>query len=128
MPLITSANVACGVHAGDPSARRRTCASEVQHGVSIGAQVSYPDLSRFGRRFVDMQPDEFTDAVITVHAAADYIVAFCGFLPGFAHAVNDPADMSEVAQAAPTSVIRIRPARPMGAQRTHGAPGSRPMP
>ena len=75
-----------------------------------------------------MQPDELTDVVIAVHAAADHTVAFCGFLPGFVYAVVDPADMSEVAQAAPTSVIRIRPARPMGAQRTHGAPGSRPMP
>src|SRR4051812_14746150 len=50
--LITSANVACGFHAGDPSIMRATCAIASRHGVAIGAQVSYPDLPGFGRRFI----------------------------------------------------------------------------
>ncbi|MCU1362015.1 MAG: hypothetical protein JWN99_3304 [Ilumatobacteraceae bacterium] len=64
MPLITSANIACGFHAGDPSIIRRTCAAAVQHGVAIGAQVGYPDLAGFGRRFIDIDPHELTDAVL----------------------------------------------------------------
>lgn len=64
IPLLTSVNVACGYHAGDPSIMRRTCGLAGEHGCVIGAQVSYPDLVGFGRRFIDMQPDELADAVI----------------------------------------------------------------
>lgn len=64
MELISSANVACGFHAGDPSIIRRTCRDAAAHGVSIGAQVSYPDLAGFGRRFIDIDPSELTDAVL----------------------------------------------------------------
>ena len=63
LEVITSANVACGFHAGDPSIMRRTCSLAAAKGVAIGAQVSYPDLSGFGRRFIDMRPAELTDAV-----------------------------------------------------------------
>jgi 5-oxoprolinase (ATP-hydrolysing) subunit A len=62
--VITSANVACGFHAGDPSIMRRTCEMAVARNVAIGAQVSYPDLAGFGRRFIEMAPDELTDAVV----------------------------------------------------------------
>lgn len=64
MPLLTSANVACGYHAGDPSLIRATCALAVCHGVAIGAQASYPDLLGFGRRFLDMAADDLRDAVL----------------------------------------------------------------
>ena len=50
MREITSANVACGFHAGDPLTMRGVCASAVAGGVSIGAQVAYRDLTGFGRR------------------------------------------------------------------------------
>jgi 5-oxoprolinase (ATP-hydrolysing) subunit A len=60
---ITSANVACGFHAGDPSTLRRCCEDAAARGVAIGAQVGYPDLAGFGRRFIDMDPGELTDAV-----------------------------------------------------------------
>ena len=50
MPLITSANVACGFHAGDPSTIRATVRLAVDHGVAVGAHPSYPDLQGFGRR------------------------------------------------------------------------------
>ncbi|HOZ58567.1 MAG TPA: 5-oxoprolinase subunit PxpA [Nakamurella multipartita] len=63
-PLVTSVNVACGFHAGDPSTLRRTCASAAEHGVAVGAQVGYRDLAGFGRRFIDMEPAELTDEVI----------------------------------------------------------------
>lgn len=61
---ITSANIACGAYAGDPSSMRRTCALAVAHGVAIGAQVGYPDVLGFGRRFIDIAPDDLADSVI----------------------------------------------------------------
>ena len=64
MAIITSANIACGFHAGDPSIMRRTCEMAVEHNVAIGAHVSYPDLAGFGRRFIDMKPEELADAVV----------------------------------------------------------------
>jgi UPF0271 protein len=68
---LTSVNIACGFHAGDPSTIRRTCELAVQHSCAIGAQVSYPDLVGFGRRFIDMQPAELTDAVVYQLGALD---------------------------------------------------------
>jgi 5-oxoprolinase (ATP-hydrolysing) subunit A len=60
---ITSANVACGFHAGDPSTLRRCCELAAARGVTVGAQVGYPDLLGFGRRFIDMDPAELADAI-----------------------------------------------------------------
>ncbi|MEY4231480.1 MAG: hypothetical protein RLZZ362_2329 [Actinomycetota bacterium] len=73
MAVITSANVACGFHAGDPTVIRATCRAAAAAGVAIGAQVSYPDLAGFGRRFVDMEPGELTDAVLYQLAALEGI-------------------------------------------------------
>lgn len=64
LALVTSANVACGFHAGDPGTLRRTCELAAARGVAVGAQVAYPDLAGFGRRFLDMEPGELTDAVL----------------------------------------------------------------
>lgn len=58
MPWITSANVACGFHAGDPAIMRATVALCVRHGVAIGAHTSLPDLQGFGRREVKVAPSE----------------------------------------------------------------------
>jgi 5-oxoprolinase (ATP-hydrolysing) subunit A len=54
LEVVTSANVACGFHAGDAATMRRVCARAVERGVRIGAQVSYRDLAGFGRRFLDV--------------------------------------------------------------------------
>lgn len=62
--IVSSANVACGFHAGDPTIIRRTCALAVERGVAIGAHVSYPDRAGFGRRFIDMPAGALTDAVL----------------------------------------------------------------
>jgi len=78
MPLLTSVNVACGFHAGDPVIMQRTCALARQHGCTIGAQVSYPDLAGFGRRFMDMQPAELTSAVIYQLGALDAFARLAG--------------------------------------------------
>jgi len=64
LDLVTSANVACGFHAGDPALLLRTCRAAADRRVRIGAQVSYRDLAGFGRRFIDMDPDELTADVI----------------------------------------------------------------
>lgn len=64
LEVVTSANVACGFSAGDPSIMRRVCERAAANGVAIGAQVGYPDLSGFGRRFLDIDPDELADAVL----------------------------------------------------------------
>src|SRR3954467_12568294 len=56
--LVTSANVACGFHAGDATTLRRTCALAAEHGVVVGAQVGYRDLAGFGGRFIDVEPGE----------------------------------------------------------------------
>src|SRR4051794_41584073 len=62
--VVTSANVACGFHAGDPSTMRRVCTTAVAAGVAIGAQVSYRDLAGVGRRVIDVAPAELTDDVL----------------------------------------------------------------
>jgi UPF0271 protein len=71
LELITSANIACGFHAGDPATLRSTCRAAVQRGVAIGAQVGYPDLVGFGRRFIDISPADLSAAVIYQLGALD---------------------------------------------------------
>lgn len=61
MEVITSANIACGWHAGDPAVMRETVALAVEHGVGIGAHVGLPDLLGFGRRRMQVTPDEIYD-------------------------------------------------------------------
>ncbi|MGW4029880.1 LamB/YcsF family protein [Streptomyces sp. NPDC004838] len=58
LSVVTSANVACGFHAGDPPTMRRVCRLAAERSVRIGAQVSYRDLAGFGRRPMDVPPDE----------------------------------------------------------------------
>lgn len=58
LAVISSANIACGFHGGDPDIMQRTVALAVEHGVAIGAHVSLPDLQGFGRREMAVTPDE----------------------------------------------------------------------
>ena len=78
LDVVTSANVACGFHAGDPSTMRRVCAGAVAGGVAIGAQVSYRDLAGFGRRFIDVAPGELADDVLYQLAALDGVARASG--------------------------------------------------
>lgn len=78
LELVTSANVACGFHAGDPVTMRRVCARAAAAGVSVGAQVSYRDLAGFGRRFIDVDPAELADDVLYQLAALDGIARAVG--------------------------------------------------
>jgi UPF0271 protein len=61
MSSITSANVACGFHAGDPSVMRQTIALAKRHGVTVGAHPGFPDLVGFGRREMQASPREVED-------------------------------------------------------------------
>ncbi|MGW4788659.1 LamB/YcsF family protein [Streptomyces sp. NPDC004230] len=63
LSVVTSANVACGFHAGDAATMRRVCALAAERGVRIGAQVSYRDLAGFGRRSMDVPPAELAAEV-----------------------------------------------------------------
>ena len=78
LEIVTSANVACGFHAGDSLTLRRTCARAAERGVVVGAQVGYRDLAGFGRRFIDMDPDELTADVIYQIGALDALCRVAG--------------------------------------------------
>lgn len=58
IPLITTANVACGFHGGDPQVMRKTVATAAANGVAVGAHPGLPDLAGFGRRKMDITPDD----------------------------------------------------------------------
>ncbi|MGE0462834.1 MAG: LamB/YcsF family protein [Vicinamibacterales bacterium] len=64
MPAITSANVACGFHAGDPGVMRETVQLARAHGVAVGAHPGFPDLAGFGRREMRCSPREVEDMVV----------------------------------------------------------------
>jgi UPF0271 protein len=76
--LVTSANVACGFHAGDPRTLRKACATAAANGVAIGAQVGYRDLAGFGRRFVDVDPSDLADDVLYQLGALDAFARVAG--------------------------------------------------
>ncbi len=78
LDVVTSANVACGFHAGDAVTMRRVCAMAAERGVAVGAQVSYRDLAGFGRRRIEYAFDELRDDVIYQLAALDGIARVAG--------------------------------------------------
>src|SRR5688572_22271481 len=63
MPFITSANIACGFHGGDPHVMRRTVDLALRHGVAIGSHPSLPDLMGFGRRVMEVSSQELKDYI-----------------------------------------------------------------
>lgn len=107
MPLISSANIACGFHAGDPATMERTVHLARDNGVGVGAHPGYPDRVGFGRRTIAATPDEVrTDVLYQIGA----IAAFCraagtelqhvkahGAL--YNHAVHDAATAEAIARA-----------------------------
>ena len=105
--VVTSANVACGFHAGDPLTIRRACATAVARGVAIGAQVSYRDLAGFGRREMTVPPDELTAEVLYQIAAVDGIARAEGGQVGYVkphgalynRAARDPEQAAAIAAA-----------------------------
>lgn len=78
LDVVTSANVACGFHAGDPATLLRTCELAAERGVVVGAQVGYHDLAGFGRRFVDIDPDDLVADVVYQIGALQALCAAAG--------------------------------------------------
>jgi UPF0271 protein len=78
VPHISSANIACGFHAGDPVVMRRSVALALQHGLALGAHFGYPDLLGFGRRSLQVSPAHLKD----------YVAYQIGALQAFVHAAG----------------------------------------
>jgi UPF0271 protein len=78
LDVVTSANVACGAHAGDPSIMRAVCRRAADRDVAIGAHVGYADKPGFGRRFIDIEPPVLRDEVIAQIAALDAFARIAG--------------------------------------------------
>jgi 5-oxoprolinase (ATP-hydrolysing) subunit A len=117
IPLVTSVNVACGAHAGDPATIERTVRLAVRNGVAVGAHPGYPDLIGFGRRELDMAPEDLEASIVyQVGAVAAFAraegvdlrhVKAHGAL--YNRAVRDPVVAAVIARAvrrvAPASVL-----------------------
>ncbi len=103
MPVITSASIACGGHAGDAVSMRDTVAAAVDKGVSIGAHVSYPDREGFGRRELSLPPATITAQVLEQLWALDAVVraahARINYLKAHGALYNRMADDADTADA-----------------------------
>jgi UPF0271 protein len=78
MEFVTSANIACGVHAGDPGTMHRTMKLAAERGVAAGAHPGLPDLAGFGRRRMDVEPEEVFDLVAYQVGALQAFARLCG--------------------------------------------------
>ncbi|MEU6642350.1 5-oxoprolinase subunit PxpA [Saccharomonospora sp. NPDC046836] len=117
LDIVTSANVACGFHAGDPTVLRRVTEQAAERGVVIGAQVGYRDLAGFGRRFIDMDPHELANDVIYQIAALDGFARIAGTRVGYVkpHGAlyNAVVHHAEQAAAVVDAIRRYDPALPV---------------
>lgn len=122
IPLVTSVNVACGFHAGDPLTIRRTVRLALDAGCAVGAHPGYPDLVGFGRRAMDLAPDELEAAVLyQVAALAGIVRAEGGRLAHvkphgalYNRAAVDPAVADAVARAVAAADPSLRLVGPPG--------------
>jgi 5-oxoprolinase (ATP-hydrolysing) subunit A len=117
LAIVTSANVACGFHAGDPLTMRRVCAHAVARRVAIGAQVSYRDLAGFGRREMTVPADELSAEILYQIAALDGIARAEGGRVSYVkphgalynRAARDPGQAAAIAAA----VVAYDPTLPL---------------
>jgi UPF0271 protein len=117
LDVVTSANVACGFHAGDPALLLRTCRAAAARGVRIGAQVSYRDLAGFGRRFIDVHPDEL----------AAEIVYQIGALQALAHVAGSTVSYVKPHGALYNTIVTDRDQADAVAQAVHGVDPALPV-
>jgi UPF0271 protein len=117
LDVVTSANVACGFHAGDPSIMRRVCAAAAGRGVAIGAQVGYRDLAGFGRRRMDVDPAELTADVLYQLGALEAFARVAGsrvrYVKPHGALYNTAADDPVQAAAVVAAVHAYDPAMPL---------------
>jgi UPF0271 protein len=122
MSVVTSANVACGFHAGDPITMQRVCEQAAARGVAIGAQVGYRDLAGFGRRRIDIPADELTADLLyqvgALQACARAAGAAVAYLKPHGALYNTAADDQDQARAI------VRAASLAGDLPVLGLPGS----
>lgn len=113
IPLLTSANVSCGVHAGDVAVMRRTVDICLQHGVAVGAHVSYPDREHFGRRDITLSAPELTRVVLEQLRDLSGIAAAAGasvrYLKAHGALYNRMADDAAVADAVLAAIQAFDP-------------------
>lgn len=113
IPLLTSANVACGVHAGDTEVMARTVAICMRHGVAIGAHVSYPDREHFGRRDMSLPAPKLTRVVLEQLRALSDVAAAAGapvrYLKAHGALYNRMADDAAVADAVLAAIQAFDP-------------------
>lgn len=83
LEIVTSANIACGFHAGDPTIMQRVCVRATSRNVAIGAQVGYRDLHGFGRRAIDMDPDDLVAEIIYQVGALDAFARAAGSMVSY---------------------------------------------
>ena len=123
LAVVTSANVACGFHAGDPRTLRQTCETAARHGVVVGAQVGYRDLPGFGRRFIDVDPLELTDDVLYQVGALEAMARAAGtsvrYVKPHGALYNAAVHHQAQAHAVVEAVLAYDPALPL-----LGLPGS----
>ena len=107
LEIVTSANVACGFHGGDPQIMRRVCGAAAERGVSIGAQVAYRDLAGFGRRRIDIPAADLVNDILYQIGALDAFARVAGTRVSYLKphgalylaAVADPETASAIVEA-----------------------------
>lgn len=111
IPLVTSVNIACGAHAGDPMTILRTVELAAGHGVAIGAHPGYPDLAGFGRRDLELPPDELRASLIVqvgaIQAAARVVGVEVGHVKPHGALYNRAARDPELASAVAETIREI---------------------
>jgi len=121
--VVTSANVACGFHAGDGSIMRVVCEKAAERGVAIGAQVGYRDLPGFGRRFIDIESQALTQDVIYQVGALQAFAKIAGsrvaYVKPHGALYNAIVHHEEQAAAVVAAVVALDPTLPV-----LGLPGS----
>jgi UPF0271 protein len=117
LEVVTSANVACGFHAGDPTTLLRVCRAAAAAGVRVGAQVGYHDLAGFGRRFIDIDPADLTAEIVYQVGALDALARAAGTSVGYVkpHGALYNAVVSHERQAAAVveAVCLVDPTLPL---------------
>ena len=117
LDVVTSANVACGFHAGDPALLVRTCRAAAERDVRIGAQVSYRDLAGFGRRFIDADPEDLKADVIYQIGALQAIAKVAGstvsYVKPHGALYNTIVTNHDQARAVAAAVHAVDPALPV---------------
>lgn len=112
LPYVTSANVACGLHAGDPSTMDATVALALAHGVRVGAHPGYPDRANFGRALTEMPADAVENLVLYQVSALDGFVHSRGgtltHVKPHGALYHSGAEFPDIARAIAEGVRRVR--------------------